>query len=58
MKRKFRINMLFEVSDEESLNKMLELKSDILSGKLQRELRRGENFKTKVTFEEITKDAN
>ena len=52
--RTFEIKMVFTLSDEKKIEEMLEMKQEILSGQLQRDiLKDGKLIKVKATFIEL-----
>jgi hypothetical protein len=51
--RTFEIKMVFTVSDEKKIHEMLEMKQEILSGQLQREMVKDGVEKVIMTFTEI-----
>lgn len=51
--RTFEIKMVFTVSDEKKINEMLEIKQEILSGQLQRDILKDGVDKVKATFIEL-----
>jgi hypothetical protein len=53
--RVFEIKMIVHVSTEETIEVMLDMKKDILSGKPQREMLRDGVEKVTMTFTEIIK---
>lgn len=53
--RTFEIKMVFTVSDEKKINEMLEMKQEILSGQLQRDILKDGVDKVKITFMELNK---
>ena len=53
--RVFEIKMIVHVSTEETIEVMLDIKKDILSGKPQREMLKDGVEKVIMTFTEITK---
>ena len=51
--RTFEIKMIVKVSTEKAIEVMLDMKKDILSGKLQREIIKDGVEKVTITFTEI-----
>jgi hypothetical protein len=51
--RTFEIKMVFTISDEKKIEEMLEIKQEILSGQLQRDILKDGVDKVKATFIEL-----
>jgi hypothetical protein len=54
--RTFEMKVVFQASTEELIGELLEMQQNILSGELQREIKKDGFDKVIATFEEVTND--